>query len=96
MFRGVTPSGLSFGAVSSSGFYLDEQPITQSGRNPDPRLIDIERLEALRGPQGTLYGASSQSGTLRVITNKPDPAEFDALDRGRRSTPSRTAAPGTT
>ena len=78
VFRGVTSSGLQFGAVSSSALYLDEQPITQSGRNPDPRLIDIERVEALRGPQGTLYGASSQSGTLRVITAKPDPSGFDA------------------
>jgi outer membrane receptor protein involved in Fe transport len=78
VFRGVASSGLQFGAVSSSALYLDEQPITQSGRSPDPRFIDIERIEALRGPQGTLYGASSQSGTLRVITNKPDPAGFDA------------------
>jgi iron complex outermembrane receptor protein len=78
VFRGVTSSGLQFGSVSSAGLYLDEQPITQSGRNPDPRLIDIERVEALRGPQGTLYGASSQSGTLRVITNKADPKGFDA------------------
>jgi outer membrane receptor protein involved in Fe transport len=78
VFRGVAASGLSFGSVSSSALYLDEQPITQSGRNPDPRLIDIERIEALRGPQGTLYGASSQSGTLRVITSKPDPAGFSA------------------
>jgi outer membrane receptor protein involved in Fe transport len=85
VFRGVTPSGLQFGAVSSSGLYLDEQPITQSGRNPDPRLIDIERIEALRGPQGTLYGASSQSGTLRVITNKPDPTQFDAYVEGEVS-----------
>ncbi len=78
VFRGVAASGLQFGAVSSSALYLDEQPITQSGRSPDPRFIDIERIEALRGPQGTLYGASSQSGTLRVITNKPDPSGFDA------------------
>jgi outer membrane receptor protein involved in Fe transport len=67
VFRGVTTSGLNFGSVSSSALYLDEQPITASGRSPDPRLIDIERVEALRGPQGSLYGASSQSGTLRVI-----------------------------
>jgi outer membrane receptor protein involved in Fe transport len=78
VFRGVAASGLQFGAVSSSALYLDEQPITQSGRSPDPRFIDIERIEALRGPQGTLYGASSQSGTLRVITNKPDPSGFGA------------------
>jgi iron complex outermembrane recepter protein len=78
VFRGVASSGLQYGAVSSSGLYLDEQPITQSGRSPDPRLIDVERIEALRGPQGTLYAASSQSGTLRVITNKADPTKFDA------------------
>ena len=78
VFRGVAVSGIQFGAVSSSALYLDEQPITQSGRSPDPRFIDIERIEALRGPQGTLYGASSQSGTLRVITNKPDPSGFSA------------------
>jgi len=52
--------------------YLDEQPITVAGRNPDPRLIDIERVEALSGPQGTLFGDSSQCGSLRIITNKPD------------------------
>ena len=78
VFRGVATSGIAFGGVSSSALYLDEQPITQSGRSPDPRFIDIERIEALRGPQGTLYGASSQSGTLRVITNKPDPSGFSA------------------
>ncbi len=78
VFRGVASSGIQFGGVSSSALYLDEQPITQSGRSPDPRFIDIERIEALRGPQGTLYGASSQSGTLRVITDKPDPSGFDA------------------
>ena len=83
VFRGVAASGLQFGAVSSSALYLDEQPITQSGRSPDPRFIDIERIEALRGPQGTLYGASSQSGTLRVITNKPDPSRLRRLGRGR-------------
>ena len=78
VFRGVAASGLDYGAVSSAALYLDEQAITLSGRNPDPRLIDIERVEALRGPQGTLYGASSQSGTLRIITNKPNPNQFDA------------------
>ena len=78
VFRGVASSGIQFGAVSSSALYLDEQPITQSGRSPDPRFIDIERVEALRGPQGTLYGASSQSGTLRIITNKPEPGVFEA------------------
>jgi iron complex outermembrane recepter protein len=85
VFRGVASSGIQFGAVSSSALYLDEQPITQSGRNPNPRFIDIERVEALRGPQGTLYGASSQSGTLRVITAKPDPSGFDAWTEAQLS-----------
>jgi outer membrane receptor protein involved in Fe transport len=85
VFRGVASSGIEFGGISSSALYLDEQPITQSGRNPDPRFIDIERVEALRGPQGTLYGASSQSGTLRVITNKPDPSGFDAWAEAQAS-----------
>ncbi len=86
VFRGVASSGLQFGAVSSSALYLDEQPITQSGRSPDPRFIDIERIEALRGPQGTLYGASSQSGTLRVITNTPDASGFDAWAEAQLTT----------
>ncbi len=83
VFRGVASSGIQFGGESSSALYFDEQPITQGGRNPDPRLIDIERVEALRGPQGSLYGASSQSGTLRIITNKPDPSGFSAWTEGQ-------------
>jgi outer membrane receptor protein involved in Fe transport len=78
VFRGVASSGLQYGARASSCVYLDEQPITASGQNPDPRLIDVQRLEALRGPQGTLYGDSCQSGTLRILTNRPDPAAFDS------------------
>jgi iron complex outermembrane receptor protein len=75
VFRGVASSGIQFGAVSSSALYLDEQPVDTS---VDPRFIDIERVEALRGPQGTLFGSGSQSGTLRVITAKPDPSGFSA------------------
>jgi len=71
-FRGVADDSSSFIADSSAAVYFDEQPLTQSGMQPEVRLIDIERVEALPGPQGTLYGSSSQSGTLRYITNKPD------------------------
>ena len=78
VFRGVAASGIQFGTNPSSGVYLDEQPITAAGINPDPRLIDIERVEALSGPQGTLFGDASQSGTLRIITNKPDTTGFDS------------------
>ena len=61
------------------GIYIDEVPIiTLTGYEGDaePRLIDIERVEVLRGPQGTLYGASSEGGTVRFLTNKPDSHEF--------------------
>ncbi len=76
IFRGVSTSGFQFGTNASSSVYLDEQPITTAGLNPDPRLIDVARIEALSGPQGTLFGDASQSGTLRIITNKPDTSEF--------------------
>ena len=75
-FRGVADDSSSFIADASAAIYLDEQPLTQSALQPEIRLIDIERIEALPGPQGTLYGSSSQAGTLRYITNKPDPAAF--------------------
>ncbi len=93
IFRGVSDNPGAFIAASSAAVYLDEQPLTQFAVNPDPRLVDMERVEALAGPQGTLYGDSSQSGTLRFITNKPDPAEFsanvDAMTRfGEDSAPS--------
>ena len=77
-FRGIADAPDSFIAGSSAAIYLDEQPLTQ-GRQADVRLIDIERVEALAGPQGTLFGSSSQSGTLRIITNKPNPNEFAAF-----------------
>jgi iron complex outermembrane receptor protein len=77
-FRGVADDSSSFIADSSAAIYLDEQPLTQSAQQPEIRLVDIERIEALPGPQGTLYGSSSQSGTLRYITNKPDPTGFYA------------------
>ena len=56
----------------SVAFYLDEQPVSMQGRNLDIYATDVRRIEVLPGPQGTLFGASSQSGTVRLITNKPD------------------------
>lgn len=60
----------------SVAFYLDEQPVSMQGRNLDIYAADVARVEVLPGPQGTLFGASSQSGTVRMITNKPDLAGF--------------------
>jgi outer membrane receptor protein involved in Fe transport len=59
-------------------FYLDEQPVSMQGRNLDIYATDMQRIEVLPGPQGTLFGASSQSGTVRLITNKPDHTGFTA------------------
>lgn len=67
----------------SVAFYLDEQPVSMQGRNLDIYAADISRVEVLPGPQGTLFGASSQSGTVRMITKKPDFAGFaGGLDFG--------------
>jgi outer membrane receptor protein involved in Fe transport len=60
--------------------YLDEVPVTHPGSHTtvqsdvNPELVDVERVEILRGPQGTSYGASSMGGAIRVVTQKPDPA----------------------
>ena len=79
--RGASDGGDGNASGSQPGVavYLDEQPVTAIGRNLDLHIYDIERIEALAGPQSTLFGASSQSGTLRIITNKPD---TDALEGG--------------
>ncbi len=60
------------------GTYLDEQPVTTIDGTVDIHIYDIARIEVLEGPQGTLYGASSEAGTIRIITNKPDPSRFSA------------------
>ena len=78
--RGVSSgdNGNHSGPLPSVGVYLDEQPITTIQGALDIHVYDIERVEALAGPQGTLYGASSEAGTVRIITNKPDPRGFKA------------------
>jgi iron complex outermembrane recepter protein len=79
--RGLTSSG---GQSPTVGFYLDEVPLTapagaQNGKAViDPNLFDLARVEILRGPQGTLYGAGSMGGTVRLITNAPDLTQFSA------------------
>jgi iron complex outermembrane recepter protein len=62
----------------SVGTYFDEQPVTTIDGTIDIHVYDIARIEVLEGPQGTLYGASSEAGTIRIITNKPDPTKFSA------------------
>ncbi|MGF7149906.1 outer membrane receptor protein involved in Fe transport [Sphingomonas zeicaulis] len=74
-FRGIVPAG---GAYASVGYYLDDIPITGT-EVPDIHAYDMERIEALSGPQGTLYGAGSLSGTIRLITKKP---KLDTVEYG--------------
>ncbi len=66
------------GSQPSIGLYLDDAPATLIASNLDIHIYDIERIEALAGPQGTLFGASSQSGNLRIITKQPNSDEFEA------------------
>ncbi len=67
----LTTAGVA-GLAPNVAFYLDEQPLSQPGRNLDVYAADLNRIEVLSGPQGTLFGASSQAGNVRLITNKPD------------------------
>lgn len=61
--------------ANTTGFYIDDTPLPDT---IDPRIVDIERIEVLRGPQGTLYGARSEGGTVRLITDQPDVNDFSA------------------
>ncbi len=71
--RGIASGGDGNHSASmpSVGYYLDEQPVTTINQVLDIHIYDIARVETLAGPQGTLYGQGSQSGTIRIITNKP-------------------------
>jgi hypothetical protein len=61
---------------SLTSMYLDDAPISIQTANPDLKVFDLERIEVIRGPQGTLFGAGSMAGTIRLITRKPDSQEF--------------------
>jgi len=78
IFRGAI-TGPGYIAQSTSSVYLDEISITTTGSQPGVRLVDVERVEALSGPQGTLYGSDAQAGTMRIVTNKPNPGQFEAV-----------------
>jgi iron complex outermembrane recepter protein len=69
--RGVALRGIQ--GANTTGFYIDDTPVLET---LDPHIVDIARIEVLRGPQGTLYGAQSMGGTLRIITAQPTTAAF--------------------
>ena len=78
--RGVVSGGDGnhSGSEPSVGVYVDEQPVTTITGALPLHMYDMNRVEVLEGPQGTLFGASSEAGTVRLITNKPDPRKFSA------------------
>ena len=83
----LTTAGVA-GLAPNVSFYLDEQPLAQPGRNLDVYAADMARVEVLAGPQGTLFGASSQAGVVRLITNKPVIGESSAnVEIGQRFMP---------
>ena len=77
--RGISDGGNNNQSLQGPAvaIYLDESPVTMIGDNLDVHVYDIERVESLTGPQGTLYGAASQAGNLKIITKKPT-GEFDS------------------
>jgi len=81
--RSISTGSSEYRTDSQVAVYLDEQPVTSISQQPEVRIVDIARIEALPGPQGTLFGSSSQSGTLRIITNKPNFDGFSGQADGK-------------
>jgi len=76
--RGISDGAFTGRTQATVGLYLDDVPITYNAPDPDLRLADVERVEVLRGPQGTLYGSGSIGGIVRIVTARPDPARLAA------------------
>lgn len=84
--RGVSTGGdVDTGKQSTVGLYFDETPIAESSSQPDIKLFDINRVEVLRGPQGTLFGSGSLSGTLRVLPRAPVVGDTQGFLQGQVS-----------
>jgi iron complex outermembrane receptor protein len=78
--RGISTNGWGAGLQTTTTIYLDELPLSTIGNTVtlNPNLFDVERVEFLRGPQGTLFGSGSLSGALRILTKSPNLRDFDA------------------
>ena len=89
VLRGVTTGPVNQDQAEikeTVGLYLDETPIAVQRFSPNLKLYDLDRVEVLRGPQGTLYGAGSMAGAIRLITRKPDADAFSASAKGQLAT----------
>lgn len=78
LLRGLSDGAFTGQTQSMVALYLDDVPITYSAPDPDLRLADVERVEIMRGPQGTLYGGGSLGGVMRIATRKPDLDRYSA------------------
>lgn len=80
VMRGVSDGlGRDVQTQSTVSVYIDDTPFSNAnGGFPDSQMFDIQQVELLRGPQGTLYGSASLGGTMRIITSKANPEEFEA------------------
>lgn len=76
LIRGVSDGGLTGRVQSTVGIYLDDTRLTYNAPDPDLRLADVERVEVLRGPQGSLYGAGSIGGVFHIVSRKPQLGVF--------------------
>lgn len=85
----ITIRGVSDGVGATSplsGVYIDEAPVTESTAGTlDPDIFDVERVEVLKGPQGTLYGSGAMGGTVRIITKKPVLDSYEGTAEGSLS-----------
>ena len=94
--RGISSSGGS----GTTGIYIDDVPIQLRalGFNSDDALLkifDLDRVEVLRGPQGTLFGAGSEGGTVRYITVQPSLTKDQRIRQGRNLLHARAERPAT-
>lgn len=78
LLRGLSDGAFTGRARSIVATYLDDLPVNYNAPDPDLRLVDVERVEVARGPQGALYGAGSISGVYRIVTRKPDLGDISA------------------
>lgn len=78
LLRGLSDGTFTGRTQSTVGTYLDEVPVNYNAPDPDLRLIDVDRVEVLRGPQGSLYGGGSLSGIYRIVTRQPELGTYSA------------------
>ena len=86
LLRGLSDGVFTGRARSTVATYLDDIPVNYNAADPDFRLVDVERVEVARGPQGALYGAGALSGVYRIVTRKPDLGQWSAEARATGAT----------